>query len=68
MGGLFGLFVIYCLTAIVLFVVGIIQIIIKSSRNAPVKPGLQLLIISVIMVVIGFGACAVLLAKSESQT
>ncbi|MGQ7854776.1 hypothetical protein ACUN24_11070 [Pedobacter sp. WC2501] len=64
MGGLFGLFVIYCLTAIVLFVVGIIQIIIKSSRNEPVKPGLKLLIISVIMVVIGFGACAVLLANS----
>lgn len=64
MGGLFGLFVIYCLTAIVLFVVGMIQIIIKSSRNEPVKPGLKLLIISVIMVVIGFGACAVLLANS----
>jgi succinate dehydrogenase hydrophobic anchor subunit len=64
MGGLFVLFVIYCLTAIVLFVVGIIQIIIKSSRNEPVKPGLKLLIISVIMVVIGFGACAVLLANS----
>ncbi|RLJ79865.1 hypothetical protein [Pedobacter alluvionis] len=64
MDGLFGLFVIYCLTAIVLFVVGLIQIIIKSSRNEPVKPGLKLLIISVIMVVIGFGACAVLLANS----
>ncbi|WP_406825812.1 hypothetical protein [Pedobacter sp. KACC 23697] len=62
--GLFGLFVIYCLTAIVLFVVGIIQIIIKSSRNEPVKPGLKLLIISVVMSVIGFGACAVLLANS----
>ncbi|GAA4197831.1 hypothetical protein GCM10022289_05620 [Pedobacter jeongneungensis] len=64
MGGLFGLFVIYCLTAVVLFVVGIIQVIIKSSRNEPVKPGLKLIIISVIMVVIGFGACAVLLANS----
>ncbi|WP_316844218.1 hypothetical protein [Pedobacter psychrodurus] len=64
MGGLFGLLVIYALTAIVLFVVGIIQIIIKSSRNEPVKSGLKLVIISVIMVVIGFGACAVLLANS----
>jgi len=62
--GLFGLLIIYCLTTVVLFVVGIIQIIIKSSRNEPVKPGLKLLIISVIMVVIGFGACAVLLANS----
>jgi succinate dehydrogenase hydrophobic anchor subunit len=62
--GLFGLLIIYCLTAVVLFIVGIIQIIIKSSRNEPVKSGLKLLIISVIMVVIGFGACAVLLASS----
>jgi succinate dehydrogenase hydrophobic anchor subunit len=64
MGGLFVLFVIYCLTAIVLFIVGLIQVIIKSSRNEPVKSGLKLIIISVIMVVIGFGACAVLLANS----
>ncbi|MFD2582070.1 hypothetical protein ACFSR6_06195 [Pedobacter vanadiisoli] len=64
MGGLFVLLIVYCLTAVVLFVVGIIQIIIKSSRNEPVKPGLKLLIISVIMVVIGFGACAVLLVNS----
>lgn len=64
MGGLFLLLIIYCLTVIVLFVVGIIQVIVKSSRNEPVKPGLKLIIISVIMVVIGFGACAVLLANS----
>ncbi|ARS38656.1 hypothetical protein CA265_02745 [Sphingobacteriaceae bacterium GW460-11-11-14-LB5] len=64
MDGLFVLFIVYCLTAVVLFVVGIIQIIIKSSRNEPLKPGLKLLIISVIMVIIGFGACAVLLANS----
>ncbi|CAH0158997.1 hypothetical protein J7E50_16430 [Pedobacter sp. ISL-68] len=64
MEGLFGLFIVYCLTAVVLFVVGIIQIIIKSSRNEPVKSGLKLLIISVIMMVIGFGACAVLLFNS----
>ena len=64
MGGLFGLLVIYVITTIVLFVVGIIQIIVKSSRNEPVKSGLKLVIISVIMVVIGFGACAVLLANS----
>jgi hypothetical protein len=64
MDGLFVLIVIYGLTAVVLFVVGIIQIIIKSSRNEPVKPGLKLLIISIIMMVIGFGACAVLLFNS----
>ncbi|WP_293306261.1 hypothetical protein [Pedobacter sp. UBA5917] len=64
MEGLFFLLIIYCLTAIVLFIVGIIQVIIKSTRNEPVKTGLKLIIISVIMVVIGFGACAVLLANS----
>ncbi|MGM9477485.1 hypothetical protein ACS5PU_13685 [Pedobacter sp. GSP4] len=63
MGGLFILLVIYCLAVVVLFIVGIIQVIVKSSRNEPVKPGLKLIIISVIMVVIGFGACAVLLVN-----
>jgi len=54
----------YGLTAIVLFIVGIIQVIIKSTNNEPVKSGLKLIIISVIMVVIGFGACAVILSQS----
>jgi len=54
----------YGLTAIVLFIVGIIQVIIKSTNNESVKPGLKLIIISVIMVVIGFGACAVILSQS----
>lgn len=48
----------------VLFVVGIIMMIVAASNNTPVKPGLKLLIASVIMVVIGFGACAVILANS----
>ncbi|MBC6111201.1 hypothetical protein ACFOG5_09580 [Pedobacter fastidiosus] len=54
----------YALTAIVLFIVGVIQVIMKSTNNEPVKPGLKLIIISVIMVVIGFGACAVILSQS----
>ncbi|PWS26549.1 hypothetical protein DHW03_17405 [Pedobacter yonginense] len=54
----------YALTAIVLFIVGLIQVIVKSSNNEPVKSGLKLIIISVIMVVIGFGACAVILSVS----
>ncbi|MFD2337501.1 hypothetical protein ACFSNA_13970 [Pedobacter mendelii] len=60
---LIGFLILYCFAAIVLFVVGIIMMIVASSNNTPVKPGLRLLIISVIMVVIGFGACAVLLAN-----
>jgi len=62
MDGLFFLLIIYGLTAIILFIVGIVKIIINSSKDEPVKPGLKLVIISVMMVVIGFGACAVILS------
>ncbi|KQR70660.1 hypothetical protein [Pedobacter sp. Leaf176] len=61
---LFFLLILYGLATVVLFVVGIIMMIVAASNNAPVKPGLKLLIASVIMVVIGFGACAVILANS----
>lgn len=56
--------ILYILAAVVLFIVGIIMMIVASSNNVSVKPGLRLLIISVVMVVIGFGACAVILANS----
>ncbi|MFC3363416.1 hypothetical protein ACFOG5_09575 [Pedobacter fastidiosus] len=46
-----------------MFVVGIIQIIIKAANNKPLKPGLNLVIISVVMLVIGAGACAVILSN-----
>jgi hypothetical protein len=55
------LMVAYWGAAAVLFVVGIVQMISKSSKNEPVKPGLKLLIISIVMLVIGFGACAAIL-------
>jgi len=61
---LFFLLILYGLATVVLFVVGIIMMIAAASNNSPVKPGLKLLIASVIMVVIGFGACAVILANS----
>jgi len=61
---LFFLLILYGLATVVLFVVGIIMMIVAASNNTPVKPGLKLLIASVIMVVIGFGACAVILANS----
>jgi len=61
---LFFLLILYGLATVVLFVVGIIMMIVAASNNAPVKLGLKLLIASVIMVVIGFGACAVILANS----
>ncbi|RYD78678.1 MAG: hypothetical protein EOP55_06565 [Sphingobacteriales bacterium] len=61
---LFLLLILYGLATVVLFVVGIIMMIVASSNNASIKPGLRLLIASVIMVVIGLGACAVILANS----
>ncbi len=58
-----GLFIIYWVAAVLLFVIGIIQIIIKAAKNQPVKSGLKLVIASVIMLVIGAGACAVILSN-----
>ncbi|WP_421940784.1 hypothetical protein [Pedobacter sp.] len=57
------LLIFYALAIIGLFIGGIITIIVKSSRNEPVKPGIQMVIASVIMVIIGFGACVALLAN-----
>ncbi|MFD2288673.1 hypothetical protein GJU39_11320 [Pedobacter petrophilus] len=55
--------IIYWLAVVVLFIVGIVQVIIKSARKEPLKPGLILILISVIMLVIGAGACAVILSN-----
>jgi hypothetical protein len=58
-----GLFIVYWVVVALLFVIGIIQIIVKAANNQPVKPGLKLVITSVIMLVIGAGACAVILSN-----
>jgi len=58
-----GLFIVYWVVVALLFVIGIIQIIVKAANNQPVKPGLKLVIASVIMLVIGAGACAVILSN-----
>ncbi|MGN7986882.1 hypothetical protein ACTJKC_06045 [Pedobacter sp. 22226] len=57
------LFIVYWIVAVLLFIVGIIQMIIKAAKNQPVKSGLKLVIASVIMLVIGAGACAVILSN-----
>jgi len=57
------LFIVYWGAVVVLFVVGVIQVIIKAKKNESVKPGLKLIIASIIMVVIGAGACAVILSN-----
>ncbi|WP_431292395.1 hypothetical protein [Pedobacter sp. P26] len=58
-----GIFIVYWVIVVLLFVIGIIQIVVKAAKNQPVKSGLKLVIASVIMVVIGAGACAVILSN-----
>ncbi|WP_029283201.1 hypothetical protein [Pedobacter sp. R20-19] len=58
-----GLIIIYWISVVILFIAGVVQVIIKSAKNESVKSGLKLIIISVIMVVIGVGACAVILSN-----
>ncbi|KQR70659.1 hypothetical protein [Pedobacter sp. Leaf176] len=57
-----GIIIYWAIVGFLLFV-GIIQLIIKSIKNQPLKPALRLIIASVIMLVIGAGACAVILSN-----
>jgi len=56
------LIIIYWVAVAIMFFVGLVMLIVKSSNNLPLKPALRLLIISVVMLVIGVGACAVILS------
>ena len=60
--GLAILSIIYWIAVAIIFLVGLIMLIVKSSKNEPLKPAIKLLILSVIMLVIGVGACAVILS------
>lgn len=60
--GILALFLLYWLAAAVLFLVGLIKLIVALSNDQPAKPALKLIIISVIMLVIGFGACAAMMS------
>lgn len=57
------LLLLYAFAVIVLFIGGIITIIVQSSQNRSTKLGIKMLIGSVILIVIGAGACAVILAN-----
>lgn len=61
MEGIVVLSLLYWAITGILFLVGLIKLIAESAKGQPVKPGLRLMIISVIMVVIGAGACAIIL-------
>lgn len=67
MDGIVFLSIAYWLAVIVIFLIGLIQLIVKSYNNKPLKPALRLLIISVIMLVIGIGACAALMSSVGSM-
>lgn len=67
MEGIIFLSIIYWLAVVVIFLIGLIQLIIKSYNNRPLKPALRLLIIAVIMLVIGLGTCAVLMGSMGSM-
>jgi len=56
------LIIIYWVAVAIMFFIGLVMLIVKSSNNLPLKPALRLLIISVVMLVIGVGACAVILS------
>lgn len=67
MEGIIVLSIIYWFAVVVIFLIGLIQLIIKSYNNRPLKPALRLLIIAVIMLVIGLGTCAVLMGSMGSM-
>ena len=52
----------YGFAILALFIAGIVTIVVKSSNNQATKLGVRMLITSVVMLVIGGGACAALLA------
>ena len=57
-----ALILLYWAAVAIIFIVGIIMMIVATANNQPVKPGLRLVILSVILLVIGAGACAIMLS------
>jgi hypothetical protein len=53
--------ILYWIAAGVMLLIGIIKIIIDSVNNRPVKAGLKLVITSMVMLVVGAGACALII-------
>jgi hypothetical protein len=57
-----ALLLLYWAAVAIIFIVGIIMMIVATANNKPVKPGLRLVILSVILLVIGAGACDIMLS------
>ncbi|MET4082009.1 ethanolamine utilization microcompartment shell protein EutS [Pedobacter sp. UYP30] len=62
------LFVLYWVIVVLLFVVGLVHVIVSSVKNQSTKLGLRLLIASVILLVIGAGACAIIMSNLHIDT
>ncbi len=58
-----ALFLVYWVAVGLLLLVGFIRLIVDAVNNKPLKPALTLLIIGVILIVVGAGACAVILSN-----
>lgn len=50
--GLAVISIFYWIAVAIIFLIGLVMLIVKSSNNLPLKPALRLLIISVVMLVI----------------
>ena len=57
-----ALLILYWLAVIVLFLVGLVKIIIAKTPEKR-KPGVKLLIISIVMLIIGGGVCGIIMAN-----
>ncbi|MNE91678.1 hypothetical protein D3C80_1893210 [compost metagenome] len=60
-------FLVYWVAVGLLLLVGFIRLIVDAVNNKPLKPALTLLIIGVILIVVGAGACAVILSNIRIQ-
>lgn len=54
--------IIYWVSVLIIFFVGLIRLIINAMNKQPVRGALKLVILSVVMVVIGAGACALMMS------
>ncbi len=58
-----ALLIIYFVTIIVLLIAGLIRIIVAKDENQR-KSGINLIVASVVMLLIGLGVCGIILASS----
>nr|WP_121269152.1 hypothetical protein [Pedobacter schmidteae] len=58
-----AVFLLYWVAVGILLLVGFIQLIVKAVKDQPLKPALRLLIIGVILLVVGAGACVAILSN-----